>query len=44
VAVELEIVDGAFHTWLGYAGIVPEADESIARIGEFIHKSLAHPA
>ena len=31
-----EIVDGAFHTWLGYSGVLPEADDSITRIGAFI--------
>jgi acetyl esterase/lipase len=36
-----EIVEGAFHTWLGYAGVVPEADESIERIGQFIAKHAA---
>jgi acetyl esterase/lipase len=33
-----EIVDGAFHTWMGYAGVVPEADESIARVGQFVRQ------
>jgi len=36
VEVTFELVDGAFHTWLNYAGTVPEADESIERIGRFI--------
>ncbi len=36
-----EVVEGAFHTWLGYAGTVPEADASIARIGDFLRSSLA---
>ena len=32
----LEIVDGAFHTWLGYAGSLPEADACIRRAGDFV--------
>lgn len=36
VDATLEVVEGAFHTWLGYAGVVPEADASIERIGAFI--------
>lgn len=36
VDVKLVVVPGAFHTWLGYAGALPEADESIALIGAFI--------
>jgi acetyl esterase/lipase len=42
-----DIVDGAFHTWLGYFDVVPEADASIARIGRFIGEHLpsgARPA
>lgn len=41
VDTTFELVDGAFHTWLGYAGIVPEADESIARIGRFLAEHCA---
>jgi monoterpene epsilon-lactone hydrolase len=37
----LEIIDGAFHTWLGYHGELPEADESISRIGRFVRQALA---
>jgi acetyl esterase/lipase len=36
VDASCEIVDGAFHTWLGYSDVIPEADASIARIGRFI--------
>jgi acetyl esterase/lipase len=36
VDTTFELVDGAFHTWLGYGGSVPEADRSIARIGRFM--------
>jgi acetyl esterase/lipase len=38
VDTELQVVEGAFHTWLGYAGVVPEADDCITRIGTFIAK------
>ena len=37
----LNIVEGAFHTWLGYLGELPEADGSISRIGEFVRGTLA---
>jgi acetyl esterase/lipase len=36
VDTTFEVVDGAFHTWLGYVGEVPEADASIERIGRFM--------
>jgi epsilon-lactone hydrolase len=36
-----EVVDGAFHTWLGYSGVLPEADDSIKRIGAFIAQHCA---
>jgi monoterpene epsilon-lactone hydrolase len=36
----LEVIDGAFHTWLGYAGSLPEADAAIRRIGEFVRSHL----
>ena len=38
VDTELQVVEGAFHTWLGYAGVIPEADDCITRIGTFIAK------
>jgi acetyl esterase/lipase len=38
-----EIVDGAFHTWLGYSGTIPEADDSIKRIGAFIADHIPSP-
>jgi acetyl esterase/lipase len=41
VDVTFEIVDGAFHTWLGYADTVPEAAASVARIGRFIGERTA---
>lgn len=36
VEATCELVDGAFHTWMGYVGVVPEADAAIARVGQFI--------
>jgi len=36
VPVELEVWDGMFHVWHMAAGYLPEADQAIARIGEFI--------
>lgn len=41
VDATLEIVDGAFHTWLGYADTVHEAAASVERIGAFV---AAHAA
>ncbi|MCU1483657.1 MAG: Alpha/beta hydrolase fold-3 domain protein [Actinomycetia bacterium] len=40
IDAELDIVDGAFHTWLGHAGRLPEADASIARIGAWVDARL----
>ncbi len=37
----LDIIAGAFHTWLGYLGELPEADVSIDRIGGFVRETLA---
>jgi monoterpene epsilon-lactone hydrolase len=34
-------VVGAFHTWLGYFGQLPEADASIAQIGDFLRRTLS---
>ena len=36
VDVTLEIVAGAFHTWMNHVGELPEADEALALIGRFI--------
>jgi acetyl esterase/lipase len=36
-----EVVDGAFHTWLGYWGRVPEADAAIERIAAFVRERVA---
>ena len=40
VDTTFELVDGAFHTWLGYGGAVPEADASIARIARFMREHV----
>ncbi len=37
---ELVVVEGAFHTWLNYAGRLPEADGALAAIGEFVRPLL----
>ena len=34
--VELDVIEGAFHTWLNYAGTLPEADEALARMGTWV--------
>jgi monoterpene epsilon-lactone hydrolase len=36
----LQIVDGAFHTWLGYVGELPEADASIRLAGDFVRAHI----
>jgi len=36
VDATLVMVTGAFHTWLGYAGELPEADRALAYLAEFI--------
>jgi acetyl esterase/lipase len=35
-SVELDVIEGAFHTWLNYAGTLPEADEALARMGTWV--------
>jgi epsilon-lactone hydrolase len=40
VKVELEIWDGMWHVFQGFAMIVPEAKKAIINIGEFIKKHL----
>ncbi len=42
VDTTFELVDGAFHTWLNHGGSMPEADESIARIGRFVTEHAGH--
>ncbi len=43
--VEAELVEvvGAFHTWLGHAGSLPEADASVACLAEFIQRKSPGP-
>lgn len=36
---ELVVIEGAFHTWLHYAGVMPEADAGMAAIGAFLRSS-----
>jgi len=40
--VNLEVWDGMWHVWLMYAGMVPEAQQAIARIGSFIRERLSN--
>ena len=40
VAVELEISPGLFHVWQAFAGVLPEADEALARAGAFVRARL----
>jgi acetyl esterase/lipase len=38
VDVTLEIEPGLFHAWHLFAGGIPEADETIARVGNFFRE------
>jgi acetyl esterase/lipase len=38
VDVTLTVADDMLHVWHFFAGAVPEADEAVARVGEFIAK------
>jgi acetyl esterase/lipase len=40
-AVEFEAWPGMFHVWHAFAGELPEADDAIERIGEFVRGRLA---
>ena len=40
VDVTLEVVDDMIHIWPSFAGLVPEGDEAVARIGAFIDERL----
>lgn len=40
VDVTLEMEPGLFHAWHLYCGLIPEADESIARVGNFLREHL----
>jgi monoterpene epsilon-lactone hydrolase len=40
VAVELEVWDDMPHVWHLYASILPEGQQAVARIGDFLHKQL----
>jgi monoterpene epsilon-lactone hydrolase len=41
VSVEFEVWDDMPHVWQHFAPILPEAQQAIARIGEFVHKSVS---
>jgi monoterpene epsilon-lactone hydrolase len=41
VQVELEVWDDMPHVWQHFAPMLPEAQQAIARIGEFVRKSVA---
>ncbi len=40
VAVELQIADGMWHVWQAFAADMPEAQEAIDRIGQFVQQHL----
>ncbi len=41
VEVDLEVWDDMPHVWQHFAPILPEGQQAIARIGEFLHKHVA---
>jgi acetyl esterase/lipase len=43
-SVELEVFNGMWHVWQAFAGMFPEADQSVARLGAFLGKHLAEAA
>jgi monoterpene epsilon-lactone hydrolase len=43
VAVTLEIWEGMWHVWHAFATRLPEAQQAIDRIGEFIRQTITHP-
>lgn len=38
--VTLHVLDGAFHTWLGYAGRLPEADAALELIADWAEQTI----
>ena len=40
VDVKTDLFDGVFHVWHFCAGVAPESDDAIARIGAFLTRSL----
>lgn len=40
VDVTLEIWDGMWHVWHTFAGLMPESQRAIERIGCFIHEQI----
>lgn len=43
VDADLEVWPGLWHVWQSYAGRLPEADESLAALGEFLSRRLLSP-
>lgn len=41
VAVTLDVWPAMFHGWQGFAGVMPEAQAALARIGAFVRERLA---
>jgi acetyl esterase/lipase len=40
VDVTIDVVDEMFHVWHIFAGYVPEADEAVAKIGEYLRARI----
>jgi acetyl esterase/lipase len=43
VDVTLDERDGVFHVWHFFAGMAPESDEAIARVGQFVRDKTRNP-
>jgi monoterpene epsilon-lactone hydrolase len=43
VSVECEVWEDMPHVWHHFAPILPESQQAIARIGEFVRKHVCHP-
>jgi monoterpene epsilon-lactone hydrolase len=41
VDITVELYDDAIHAWTLFAGLIPEADAAVARIGTFVDAQLA---
>jgi acetyl esterase/lipase len=41
VVVDLQIWNGMWHVWQAWAGVLPEGQQAIERIGAFIQRQLA---
>jgi epsilon-lactone hydrolase len=42
VAVDLEAWDDMIHVWHAFAPLLPEADDGVARVGEWVRGKLGH--